>query len=123
MILTVALICLASAANRFGQDPVEPVAGPKPVAIKIFEIDNVSRREFRKQWNRENWAFSDWKTPLYIINYGADKEIAWREKVIVDSIALRNFDRVRITLVRGGTGDAANTMVWKVPYGADNPSP
>lgn len=54
----------------------------------------------------------------YIINYGTDTEIAAREK-------FRHFDRSRITLVRGGPHESGKvyTKLWRVPPGADNPTP
>ncbi|MEO7673674.1 MAG: hypothetical protein ABIU09_06305 [Pyrinomonadaceae bacterium] len=60
----------------------------------------------------------------YIINYGTDKEIAARERLITNHINFRKFDRSRITLVRGGdTGTGVNTKLFRVPPGADNPAP
>ncbi|MEP7213610.1 MAG: hypothetical protein ABI791_11060 [Acidobacteriota bacterium] len=60
----------------------------------------------------------------YIINYGTDREIAAREKLITNHIAFRNFDRSRITLVRGGdTGEGANTKLYRIPPTAANPAP
>ncbi|NOT46992.1 MAG: hypothetical protein HOP17_04490 [Acidobacteria bacterium] len=61
----------------------------------------------------------------YIINYGTDREIAAREKLITNHINFRNFDRSRITLVRGGAHDSGtvHTKLWRVPPGADNPTP
>ncbi|HUR99816.1 MAG TPA: hypothetical protein VMZ26_17255 [Pyrinomonadaceae bacterium] len=99
------------------------VVAPKRPAIRVFEIGKVTRREFAKKWTRANWAFNDWVNPLYIINYGTNREIAQREKVITDSIKSRNFDRNRITLVRGGPAGGPKTVVWKIPPGADNPAP
>jgi hypothetical protein len=60
----------------------------------------------------------------YIINYGTDKEIAAREKLITNHIAFRKFDRSRITLVRGGdTGEGPTTKLYRIPPGAANPAP
>ena len=60
----------------------------------------------------------------YIINYGTDREITAREKIITTHIAFRNFDRTRITLVRGGdTGSGINTKLFRIPPGAENPAP
>ncbi|MGB7210633.1 MAG: hypothetical protein WBD27_18400 [Pyrinomonadaceae bacterium] len=60
----------------------------------------------------------------YIINYGTDKEIAAREKLITNHINFRKFARDRITLVRGGdTGSGVNTKLYRIPPGADNPAP
>ncbi|MEP6705477.1 MAG: hypothetical protein ABJB34_11785, partial [Acidobacteriota bacterium] len=61
----------------------------------------------------------------YIINYGTDRQIAERERLITSHIALRNFDRSRITLVRGGTtaDGEASTKLYRIPPGAENPAP
>lgn len=62
----------------------------------------------------------------YIINYGNDRDVAAREKVIRTHIAFRKFDASRITMVRGGANPnppGAWTKLWRVPPGADNPNP
>lgn len=60
----------------------------------------------------------------YVINYGTAKEIAAREKLITNHINFRKFDRSRITLVRGGdTGGGVNTKLYRIPPGAENPTP
>lgn len=60
----------------------------------------------------------------YIINYGTDRQIAARERLITNHITLRGFDRSRITLVRGGdTGAGASTKLYRIPPGAANPNP
>ena len=61
----------------------------------------------------------------YIINYGTDKEITARERLITNHIAFRNFDRSRITLVRGGTSadGEPRTKLYRIPPGASNPAP
>jgi hypothetical protein len=62
----------------------------------------------------------------YIINYGTDKEIAAREKLIRDAIAFRKYDANRITMVRGGAnpnGTGVWTKVWILFPGATPPIP
>ena len=60
----------------------------------------------------------------YIINYGTDREITARERLITNHITFRNFDRSRITLVRGGDrGNGAETKLYRIPPGAVNPNP
>ena len=121
-LLLLVLTCEGLALNGTAQEPVR-MSGDKPMAVKVFEIGKVSNREFARGWKRENWGFSDWITQLYIINYGSDSEVAYREKVITNSIGFRNFDRIRITFLRGGRENGARTVVWKVPTGADSPQP
>jgi hypothetical protein len=60
----------------------------------------------------------------YIINYGPDREVAAREKLIQNHIAFRKFDGSRITMVRGGDdGGGIRTKLWRIPPGAANPTP
>jgi hypothetical protein len=60
----------------------------------------------------------------YIINYGTDREITARERLITNHITFRNFDRSRITLVRGGDrGNGPETRLYRIPPGAANPNP
>ena len=60
----------------------------------------------------------------YIINYGSEREIAARERLINNHITFRRFDRSRITMVRGGDlGSGINTKLYRVPPGAENPNP
>lgn len=94
----------------------------KPAAVKVLEIGKVPNKMFTRTMEGL-WKTYDPETPLYIINYGSDKEIARREKLIVNSPVRLPHHRSRITLVRGGVGKGPNTVIWKVPYGADNPVP
>jgi hypothetical protein len=61
----------------------------------------------------------------YIINYGTDREITARERLITNHINFRNFDRSRITLVRGGASPDGEprTKLYRIPPGAENPAP
>ena len=61
----------------------------------------------------------------YIINYGTDRQIAARERLITNHINLRNFDRSRITLVNGGASadGEPRTKLYRIPPGAENPAP
>ncbi len=61
----------------------------------------------------------------YVILYGSEKEMSTREKLISNHINFRNFDRSRITIVRGGVHETGTvyTKLYRVPPGADNPTP
>ena len=55
---------------------------------------------------------------------GTDREITARERLITNHITFRNFDRSRITLVRGGDrGNGPETRLYRIPPGAANPNP
>ena len=104
--------------------PQQAVApSQKPSAIKLVELGRVSNMALAKAMERF------WKTQycdsdqVYIINYGSGREIARREKGIIDKDERRCFDRSRTTLVRGGFGNGPRTVIWSIPPGADNPSP
>ncbi|HQU93418.1 MAG TPA: hypothetical protein PLK77_14025 [Pyrinomonadaceae bacterium] len=59
----------------------------------------------------------------YIINYGTPAQVATRERLIRNHIAFRRFDASRITLVNGGNTGAVSTKLYRVPPGANNPTP
>ena len=48
----------------------------------------------------------------YIVSYGPDKEIARREALIRNHIALRKYDANRITLVRRGANPRGEPGIW-----------
>jgi hypothetical protein len=102
------------------QEPVPDQDNNKPVATKILEVGKVSNREFRETL-AELWKSYDPTMPLYIAIYGTDKEITRNERIIVNSIDFRYYDRSRIVIVRAG-GKVTKVIFWKVPPGADNPS-
>ncbi len=101
-----------------------PVA-PRPEPVLVDEFGKLSNDDVKAkldpffielQNNPSNQG--------YIINYGTDKDVAAREKVITSFINMRKFDRSRITLVRGGdTGEGIKTKLYRIPPGADNPAP
>jgi hypothetical protein len=48
-----------------------------------------------------------------------------REQLIAKSVTFRNFERPRITIVRGGKIPSGKvyTKLYRVPPGAENPAP
>ncbi len=58
----------------------------------------------------------------YIFNYGSNKDVAAREKLIRNHIAFRNQDAGRFTFVRG-EGTEIRTRLVLVPSGATPPTP
>ena len=61
----------------------------------------------------------------YIINYGTPAQITARERLIRNHITFRSFDPSRITIVNGGASPSGEptTRLYRVPPGADNPTP
>lgn len=107
------------------------VESPKENArpIKLDEIGPMNDCDFSTRVSR---FFSEMSNkPIhqaYIINYDsasipAGGYIHRRERIITDRIAFRNFDRSRITLVRGGYRVEEATELWLVPPGTENPEP
>jgi hypothetical protein len=98
---------------------------PKPDAVLVDEFGKMPNDDIR---GRLDLFFTELSNNPnnqgYIINYGTDKDIAAREKLITNHITFRKFDRSRITLVRGGdTGEGAKTKLYRIPPGAVNPNP
>lgn len=92
------------------------------------EFGNLPRNEVRV---RIDMLFLQLKNEmngqLYIINYGTEKEIAAREKLIRDHIAFRKYDSYRVTMVRGGENPSRENGIWSrfyiVPPGMEVPEP
>ncbi|NOT46291.1 MAG: hypothetical protein HOP17_00880, partial [Acidobacteria bacterium] len=97
-----------------------------PIPILIDEFGRMAKAAIEKRISRF-WAelANNPNSQGYIINYSSDKEIATRERLLVKTINFRNFDRSRITLVRGGTHPTGKvfTKLYRIPPGADNPRP
>ncbi|MGH9947457.1 MAG: hypothetical protein ACRD6X_09670 [Pyrinomonadaceae bacterium] len=101
-----------------GAEPpkIEPEAYVAMEFGRVYKSTAVMRNKqfFAEMANNPNYQ-------AYIINYGTPKQIALREKWITEQIFFRDFDRSRITLVRGGKG-RQRTVMWLVPPGAANPA-
>jgi hypothetical protein len=98
----------------------------KPTALLIDEFGRLPNDDIRGRLDAFFQELSNNPNNQgYIINYGTDREIAARERLITNHIAFRNFDRSRITLVRGGASPDGEprTRLYRVPPGADNPTP
>ncbi|MEO8648339.1 MAG: hypothetical protein ABI539_04155, partial [Acidobacteriota bacterium] len=106
------------------QSETAPFSG-KPVSIQVNEFDKMSNDDIRAQLDLFfNELSNNPNNQGYIINYGSDRDITARERLITNHINFRRFDRSRITLVRGGdTGVGVKTKLYRIPPGADNPTP
>lgn len=102
-----------------------PVAEPEGPVL-IDEFGRLSNDDIRTRLdNFFSELSNNPNNQGYIINYGTDREIAARERLITNHINLRNFDRSRITLVNGGASPDGEprTKLYRIPPGADNPAP
>lgn len=101
-----------------------PVA-PAPEAILVDEFGRLPNDDIRGRLDNFFQELSNNPNNQgYIINYGTDREITARERLITNHITFRNFDRSRITLVRGGDrGNGPETRLYRIPPGAANPNP
>lgn len=61
----------------------------------------------------------------YIILYGTEREMTTRERLITNHINFRSFPRDRITIVRAGAhpDGTVYTKLYRIPPGAENPTP
>lgn len=91
-------------------------------AVKIFEIGRGTDKVITRKLN-DSWKSYNPEIEFYIINYGSEKEIARRERLIRNTMNFRHEDPARITFVRGGIGGGQKTVIWKIPPGAEYPDP
>ena len=92
----------------------------------IIEVDDFGKQPNDQIRGRLDSYFSQLQNNPsaqgYIINYGPDREVAKREKLIRDHIAFRGQDASRFTFVRG-EGTEIRTRLVLVPSGATPPTP
>jgi hypothetical protein len=106
-------------------DASGPIAEPEGPVL-VDEFGNLPNDDIRGRLDNFFTELSNNPTNQgYIINYGTDRQIAARERLITNHIAVRNFDRGRITLVRGGESPDGEprTKLYRIPPGAENPAP
>jgi hypothetical protein len=102
-----------------------PVTAPTE-AILVDEFGPLSNDDIRVRLDNFFTELSNNPNNQgYIINYGTDRQIAARERLITNHIAFRGFDRSRITLVSGGASPDGEqrTKLYRIPPGAENPAP
>ena len=97
-----------------------------PEAKKIDEFGKATNGNVK--WRFDAFILELQRDPTaqgYILNYGSDREIAKRERQILNAVAFRKYDASRITMVRGGETDdvVVKTQFWIVPAGATPPTP
>ncbi len=98
----------------------------RPMAIKTDEFGDLPHDQVRARLDNFFVELqNDPNSRGYIIYYGpAGKKKNDLVKLFNNHIAFRKFDASRITIVDGGAGDGTiRTTLWRVPAGADNPTP
>lgn len=124
VIATILLEGLPKECSNSGSGRYDFVIDPGP--ILTHEFGSLTNSALRK---RLDSLFAELRNELtsqgYIILYGSTREITACERLIVDNIRLRRFPRDRITIVKGGVlpGGKVLTKVYRVPPGAENPTP
>lgn len=99
---------------------------PRPDPILVDEFGAMPNDDIR---GRLDTFFSELSNNPsnqgYIINYGTPQQIAARERLIANHIRFRGQDPSRITIVNGGASPdgVPTTKLYRVPPGADNPTP
>ncbi len=123
-----ATVNLAGAAEGCNcQKDASETAGiqPKLIPVQTDEFGTLANDEVRARL--DSFFVELQNNPNdqgYIINYGSDRETNRRETLIRNHIKFRKFDASRVVIVKGGdTGSGLNTKLFRVPPGADNPTP
>jgi hypothetical protein len=110
---------------------VTPLSAQEPEikrAILYDEVGAMARCDLESRFKRFFQTLREKPDNQgYIINYGSAKTgeslIQHRERILTSLVAFRNYDRSRITLLRGGFRLEEATELWLIPPGADNPAP
>ncbi len=96
------------------------------VSVLIDEFGRLPNRALRTRLNKFFTELSNHPNNQgYIIVYGTEKEMSSREQFVAKEVMFRNFDRSRITIVRGGAhpDGVVYTRLHRIPPGASNPAP
>jgi hypothetical protein len=100
------------------------VVAPLPEAIPIDEFGRLANDDVRARLDAFFTELSNNPNDTgYIINYGPARQVTARERLIRNHIALRRFDASRIVIVNGGEEPEIRTRLWRVPPGAQPPTP
>lgn len=97
-----------------------------PEAVLIDEYGNIPNDQIR---GRLDTFFADLAnnpdSQGYVITYGTDRQARVREALIRNHMRLRSVDESRVTFVRGGVHESGTvyTKLYRVPAGAENPTP
>ena len=99
-------------------------AQEKPQAYKIFEYEKISNNLFSKkiksfcnEVDKTSWVG-------WILNFGTPKEIAARERQILDTrLCTKEFPSPRIIFVKIDNKNKSQTELWIVPPGEKPPTP
>lgn len=118
------LILVVMSSIAFSQTTGIFPCDPNPEAVNFYEIGTTTRLKLKLRLEEYlEKLITEPNSQGYITNYGSDKEIARREKIIRESLAFRKHYSSRITFVRGGNEKIPKTELWIVPSGAIPPVP
>lgn len=110
--------------NCPASDSETGVVAPLPKPVPIDEFGPLANDDVR---NRLDQFFIELQNNPndtgYIINYGPPRLVAARERLIRNHITFRRFDPSRIVIVNGGEEPEIRTSLWRVPVGAQPPTP
>lgn len=91
-------------------------------AVKYNEFERITVEDIQARMDGfQSELQEDPSAQAYIINYGSDREVARRERVIRNTISFRRFDTSRITFVYAGFRNIVKTELWFVAAGAESP--
>lgn len=98
---------------------------PEPTAFILDEFGTVTNANLKgKIENFYKELYKNTNAQGYIINYGPNREVTRRERLIRDFMTVRSSDgSVRIVFVNGGNTGKLKTVIWLVPQGVEPPKP
>ncbi len=122
MLKVLFLILIVMSSGVFAQNEDKTPIDVNPEAVKYDEFGRMNSGEVKMRFDgfmvnlQREYTAQGW-----IINFGANREIARREKLIRSYINFRKLDSSRITFVNGGYRKDQKTELWIVPNGAALP--
>ena len=111
------LLLVLMSSTAFAQAPNEI-----PQAVKFDDFGNVNNGDVKARLDAYfAELLNNPSTQGLITNYGSERQISRRERLIKFQIGVRKFDASRITFANGRFSNEQKTEFWLVPAGAENP--
>ena len=124
MLRVLFLILVVTSSTVFAQNQEKVLSKEKPEASMQSDFGRVPNGQIRMLVDTFFLELQNNPTSQgYIINYGKDREVAGRERLLRNHIVFRQQDASRITFIRGANKKEFNTQLWIIPEGAEPPKP
>lgn len=95
----------------------------QPQALKFDDFGDLNNGDVKARLDAYfGELLNNPSTQGLIVNFGSERQISRRERLIKFQIGVRKFDASRITFDNGRFSNEQKTEFWLIPQGAENPT-